>query len=309
MKKTVIVVSCFLTIGYTIPQELPYDQQVYSSRYKIIKNLLNKYKRPITVLEFGVNKHAFSFDIAKEYDAKCIILDTANSEYLLHLCNAYNYNNIVLLNKELSLADLERLSECEHFDIVLIFNNSIGYNKKEWKQTINALLQLGDYIFLEVPTIRNVNHATINNYLSHNKGNIIAETKHHNPIFLFNAPRTYLARKYWTNPTFNTTRYTIKSTFKKKLFIKKRHGTTSIDHWHAGINLLTFKQLGGIYPSYQTIRELLEPLKHINHNDLYMYNIIIQGKHLVPIDYNDQCKPVSPQQTVTSMLNKHFADV
>ena len=93
-----------------------------------------------------------------------------------------------------------------------------------------------------------------------------------NTIFLFSIDKNYLPRNNWNSRRINHgNRYKIESTFKEKIFIKKKINRTIATPWHPGINLLTFCKLQGIYPSNTIIRELLNPLKYIEHNDLCVH--------------------------------------
>lgn len=83
------------------------------------------------------------------------------------------------------------------------------------------------------------------------------------------------------------------STFTEKKLIKEKRKPAgkSITDWHAGINLYTFKKLHGAYPTTNEIRNMLMPLGSIAHNDLRIFNIILQGKKVVPIDCNESGRP------------------
>lgn len=227
-----------------------------------------------------------------------------NANQLLNLCNTYNYNNIVLLGEELlSLENLKQLGECEHFDIVLAFDITC-YSQEKWKEIIDTLLQLGDHIIIETPFKGSLDYKKkVKEYFIHNKGRIIMQAK--NDLFLFTVNRTTLSRTYWGKFKLAWPgKYVIKSTFEEKELIKKRTLSESIiTTWHPGINLLTFKKLRGIYPSKKCILELLQPLQYIQHNDLNIHNIVIQGKQLKPIDCGKTSSPKDPQQTIQAIFN------
>ncbi|MFI4963695.1 MAG: hypothetical protein ACHP6H_07570, partial [Legionellales bacterium] len=42
-----------------------------------------------------------------------------------------------------------------------------------------------------------------------------------------------------------------------------------------------------VYPSKSRIRDLLYALRDIKHNDLFIFNLVIQGDRIVPIDANE----------------------
>ena len=48
------------------------------------------------------------------------------------------------------LTDLQKLSECEHFDVVLALN-IIHWFPSEWMKIADAILAMGDNIIIETP--------------------------------------------------------------------------------------------------------------------------------------------------------------
>ncbi len=287
MQKKIIIICSALITHYAATsalQEHLYTQQAYEHRYNVIKPLLNRYTRPITILELGAhNNNALSFSIAQEYDAACVIAESDYVHDVLNICNARNDKNIILLSKKLSLDDLQRLSECEHFDVILAFD-IIRLFKPKWKEAINILLKSADHIIIESPSEQ------IEKYLSKNTRTMLTQSHYQDSheigsLFLFNKYKKYLSRRWWNYPYYEIGSYTVFSNFQEKKLIKIQQELV-ITPWNTGINLLTFKELQGIYPSKKVIIELLEPLKNIDHTSLHIHNIIIQGNNLVPIDYS-----------------------
>ena len=90
-------------------------------RYSIIQSLLDQYTRPITVLDLGANQGYYSLRIAHDYNAVCVMVE-ANT-HLLDICKTHNeLTNLILLNTTFTPAELQRLSDCEDFDVVLALN-------------------------------------------------------------------------------------------------------------------------------------------------------------------------------------------
>ena len=96
------------------------------ARYKIIREVLNNYRRPFCMLDIGASQGYFSFRAAHDYDCVCVMIEGNNAEYprvgsqLLDLCKANDsLENIILLNKEVVPEDLLKLGECESFSVVL----------------------------------------------------------------------------------------------------------------------------------------------------------------------------------------------
>ena len=81
----------------------------------------------------------YSFRTAYDYDAVCVMAEANNPNYpqsgdqLLDLCKANSkLNNIIFLNQLFSATNLQRLSECEHFDVVLAMN-VLHHFHDQWK--------------------------------------------------------------------------------------------------------------------------------------------------------------------------------
>src|SRR5579872_5613963 len=108
-----------------------HGSQECAKRYDAIRPLLQKYNRPITVLDIGASQGYFSFRIAHEFDASCVMVEgnyygengekTADELEKLCILNT-NLRNIILLKKHISPDEFQILSECEHFDVVLVLN-------------------------------------------------------------------------------------------------------------------------------------------------------------------------------------------
>ena len=92
-------------------------------RYEIIATLLDRYTRPITILNLGALDEWLISEIASRYDATVVIVSRDKKETLAAFCTNTCLHNLILLKKELSLAHLERLVECEHFDVTLVIDD------------------------------------------------------------------------------------------------------------------------------------------------------------------------------------------
>ncbi len=276
------------------------------SRYRALQHhVLNLYKRPITVLDIGAAQGYFSFRIAHDYPATCVMIEGNYNErfhtadQLLELCKLNTHlHSIIFLRKKITPAELEVLGKCEHFDIVLAFN-IIHHFGHEWQRAAQAILNLGDNIIIETPSaqdaiaLNNSYVAPLEKFLLAQNGVTIAQTSRHTDptakakMLWFKQNRNYLQKSYWFAHEHSpaNTPFIIESNFVTKMFFKKKMNKRYI--WHQGINLFTFKVLGGIFPVQQTIYEKLLQFSGIQHGDLLPWNIIIQGEDLVLIDYDD----------------------
>ncbi|MFA6262808.1 MAG: hypothetical protein WCW33_04610 [Candidatus Babeliales bacterium] len=153
--------------------------------YEAIKPILDRYKRPITVLDLGAGQGYFTFRIAHDYNSTCVMTEDNNgplpqADHLLKLCHANaQLQNIVLLNKRMSLQELEKLADCEHFDVILAFDY-IDHNAYGWKQRANAILRMGDTIFIQAPwsevSSENKTKRAVIEYMAEQSGKLILQT-------------------------------------------------------------------------------------------------------------------------------------
>jgi cyclopropane fatty-acyl-phospholipid synthase-like methyltransferase len=126
-------------------------------RYKIIQEVLNKYRRRFEMLDIGASQGYYSFRAAHDYDCVCVMIEGNNPSYprvgkqLFDLCKMNDsLKNLILLNKQVIPEDLQKLSECESFSVVLALN-IIHWLGPRWKETTDAILNLGDNIIIETP--------------------------------------------------------------------------------------------------------------------------------------------------------------
>lgn len=277
-------------------------------RYPNIKQIADKYKRPFTVLDIGASEGYFSIKMAQEYKDKatCVMIEGDKTLLLPEICNINKgLNNLVVLEKFITPLDLKELGECEHFDIVLAFN-VIHQMKEAWKETLDYLLTLGDYIFIETPPIGCHTAANkdllplIEDYLSkHKNGRVVGRVprygrpgldtpdQKYSNVYLFQMNKNVLTKPTWGSP--NKRFYPVISTFNEKAIYKPR--INKIIPWISGINVWTFKNMNGTYPFKTTMHEEIKRLSALPHTDFLPWNIIVQGNHLELIDWDDNNAP------------------
>jgi len=260
------------------------------SLYHTLKrNLLDFYKRPLTLLDIHAKDGYFSFNIAQEYDSTCVMMEN-DYTHINHLLQKYylqsDTKNIILLKKEVSIEDLERLASCEYFDVTLAFNG-IDHFGNEWKRTIDTLLNLGNNIIIGIPDF-SFNTLQQENYLKQCGCQIWQEhirlyDTQTSSLFLCTRQNKSLDRHHWLGKKGYSGDYFITSNFNEKTMYKcKEHKTSS---WIRGINLLTFKMLEGILPDKNVIKTAVKNMEGIAHDDLMLWNMIIQGTNIIPIDF------------------------
>ncbi len=297
-------------------------------RFRIIQDILDRYMRPFTMLDIGASQGYYSFRTAHNYDCVCVMIEGDNAHYpkvgrqLLDLCKANtSLENIILLNKHITLPDLKRLSECESFDVVLALN-IIHWFGDRWQQVADAVLAMGDKIIIETPPLenfatseQNTTRKSIQDYLSYRGAKIIAEVPRHTSdntsfIYFFETEKKTLNRKQWLMPAGQCDHLIIDSNYKTKTLVKKLSGPqgTRANKWVPGINLMTFLMYHGAHPSRSKIKQMIKNMAcHTTHNDWTANNMILQGNKLQLIDWDDSSHGISGGRMASSkVLKRHL---
>ena len=133
----------------------PEVAQLCSDRHVVLKSILDRYTRDITVFDLGAvdqGYHTFRIALNSQFDSTCIMMehnDTHNgmrASTLLKLCDETpDLNNMILLEKKISPRELEILGLCEHFDVILAFDVLERFGDA-WQQAAQAIIGLGDNI-------------------------------------------------------------------------------------------------------------------------------------------------------------------
>lgn len=257
-------------------------------RFKIIKQILDKYKRSFTILDIGALQGDYSFKIASKYNCICVMIEQNSN--LLDLCKAAGrapnakLNNIILLQKAICIPDLIRLSECEHFDVILALN-IIETFKDKWKDAIKPILAMGNNIIIEVPELS----SEINKYLNNKHAKVLGRVAN-STIYLIESNANQIQRKTWVWKKLNNGCYKIKSDFKEKFLVKNVDINGNLGscpvliRWVPGINLITFKMYNGVYPLTSSLKKSLTNCIDRNHKDWIINNMILQGNRIQLID-------------------------
>lgn len=279
------------------------------ARYNIIQKIFNKHSRPFDILDIGASQGYYSFRAAHDYDCICIMIEGNNPEYpmvgsqLLDLCKANDsLENIIMLNKQVIPEDLQRLSECEYFDVVLALN-IIHWFGSRWKEVANAILNMGENIIIETPPQEdsasqeaNSIRKSIEEYMVSRKAKILGKVPRHTSddkmatIYHIESKKTKIERKSWIHPKNTDDHHTITSNYHVKKITKKppRVSDLQVSDWEPGINLMTFLMYNGAHPSSKKIKAAIKLIQESSHNDWTVNNMILQGSKLALIDWNDQ---------------------
>jgi hypothetical protein len=278
----------------TIPESHYYDE---------VCKILKEYKRPITVLEIGETSSEYTFSIASDFNAICVVLLEKRADHCAHRVKELGYKNIVVLGpRSFPLEDVETLGRCEHFDVVVVHEKDAVF-ADDFPAAVDLFSQLGDFVFMDVPLLKEY-------VVSDSQTKVVATSKYYQ-LVLSSKPKTSLDIARFTQakrPYNPDSPYHIKSTFKEKWFYKE-----SLENkvpWVPGINLITFVMLQGVYPTDTMIRRQFKDMRYgiPYHNDLVLGNVIVQGEKIVPIDLNDKRRNANMDRLLASAITVFNGD-
>jgi hypothetical protein len=256
--------NCFLFI-FSL-----YFFQLYSNPYNypfnLIKTLTDRYRRGFTILD--INPEPISPALILGARPYCVsVLMSENPNVIEQYGNKDQLEHAVLLNTKATEDTLNKLGECEHFDIVLALNpNDFCKNPSRY---IDILTTLGDYLCIQITE-------TALALAKEKGGKTIAQTfntlsQEKIYFLMFECKKKSIVRPSW-NAQSKYGYYQITSDdIKKVLYIPTKNRYT---FWHAGINFETFKALNGIWPSPITIERQLKELDDAT-------DIIVHGTTLI----------------------------
>lgn len=260
-------------------------------RYDAIAKVLRRYKRPFTLLDIGASEGYFSFRATREFDAIAVMIEKRSR--LQENCRKSVNDRVILLHRQIGAGELKRLSEVEHFDVVLALN-VIHHFGWRWKTAARAVFDLGDTIIVENPPDDDTGsrgkyiRAPINRFLDGMPHEKIVETKRRRAREILSTVRLYERRKTrLTRPflggSFPENRGAeIESDYESKRHRDPRSGTTR--DWIHGINLTTFKRLGGVHPSMEKLKPQIDALLSAGDRELAIWDLILSGHKLEPLD-------------------------
>lgn len=269
-------------------------------RYQAIKKIVERYNRPVTMIDIGAAEGYFTFRLAHDFpDSVFIMVEENDRDDLLKLCKLNALSNIVYLKKHMSIDDISKLAACEHFDLVLCLN-VIHHFKDEWQKALEEVLKLGEKLIIETPPAGSTTSfdLNINNYLSPissvicsverwNKKNLLSNT------YLVERKKDFIYDTFFANVYNNPLHYRIykiESNYNDKFMFKfdSSGNLISKSYYSPGINLVTYKALNGFYPARETIEVLLKNTIGSSHSDCSPSNLVLQGNKICLIDTDDQ---------------------
>lgn len=274
-------------------------------RYLPIQTHCSKYHRPITILDIGANLGYFSFRLSYEFDCTSVMIegDEGYQKALLDLIEQQKCKNkLTLLGTRLDISNLQELSKCEHFDVVLALR-VVHHFQESFCKVIDAISSLGDFVFFELPTAGEdavraenrvkrelVDHSKV---LSRYKYNKVGEFPIHvgstmSPMYLVeNTAEKVITRPFYGSP--RQIQHSIESTFNTKKLLKQdplQRGSL-VNKWVQGINLYTYNFLNGLFPDRREVANRIKkyPLPNGTTTDIRPWNFILNGDRITLIDH------------------------
>jgi len=263
-------------------------------RYQIIKGYCAQFNRPFTILDIGANLGYFSIRLCEDLDCTSVLVEGIYGDWLQEVLEANSNQRLILLKKLMSLDDLRKIAEVEHFDVVMALS-VIHHFPNDINESLAVLQSLGDHLILELPNEREAcgqdvvtqamqlqlpEHAR---FLGRGKSHL---NEGERPIVAIHTPKTTLQRSYIGTPREGLS-LTIHADFSTKTV--EFHNKPSRYAWHRGINLQTYLYMHGAYPSRAAIAEMVAglTLNGAPHRDVQPWNLILQGDAVQLIDADD----------------------
>jgi hypothetical protein len=270
-----------------------------ADRYAVVREVVARYQRPVTVWDLGANRGYFGLRLASEFPEAVVVMVDVRPD-LAESCRANGLRNVVAMTHRLSVEDVRQLSRCVHADVVLALN--VLHHMEDTVAAYDAVSWMGRDIVVETPGRGDVNSA-------HFQGSqrLLDRIEADNPKTIATFPSHVTAGVQ--RPLLHLVRD--KTALKHGYVYGERvrprgphrarpHVITCDDasktityedgearDWHQGVNLWNWLQLGGSYPSRARVAELVrDAFAHMPHphGDFRPWNVILQGDQVQVID-------------------------
>ena len=293
-------------------------------RYSEIFKFCKKFNRPISVLDLGAAEGYFTFRLAEDFDGVFVAVESNPERKLLELCKKNNDPKVLLLNKQMNLKNLKNIKEVQHFDIVLALN-IVHHFDEPFQDVLETLVSMSSFCFLEHPNSLE-NESTKNSQRLDTEKLDLEKFKpillNKNPSGLGNSLNKKLERNLWLlqNTQSKTidrgwrgaSKYTEEFGPGNQISVKSNFDEINVDYglrdekrnWIQGIDLRTFLEYDGVYPTNEKIINLIDNLKIENVKDLGPHNLILNGERLFLIDQNDKLDAVNTKEKLKEFLKQ-----
>ena len=292
-------------------------------RYNEIAKFCQKYNRPISVLDLGAAEGYFTFRLAEEFDGVFVAIEDDPNRKLLDLCKKNNNQKVMLLQKRMNLDDLHRLKEVQHFDIV-IAQSIIHHFNEPFQHVLDTIVSMCSYCFFEHPNpmeskatknyerirteILNIDKfgAILLKKTESGLGDEIISQEIKRDLWLLKNNQKKTIDRGWRN----SLRYEEQFGRGKQIRIKSDFDNIELEYghreekrsWISGIDLRTFLENNGVYPTRSQIINLIDKLVVENPIDLGPHNLILTGSVLYAIDQEEKQDNVDTREKLKKYL-------
>jgi hypothetical protein len=275
-------------------------------------------------LDLGAAEGYFTFRLSEDFAGVFVAVESNPQRKLLELCIKNNNQNILLLDKQMNLKHLKNLKEVQHFDIVLALN-IIHHFDEPFQDVLDTLISMCSFCFMEHPNSLEDNSTKNSHRLKTEKMNLEKfkpQLLNKNQSGLGNPANKKLERNMWLleNTQSKTidrgwrgaskycdqfglgTEINIQSDFNE---INVNYGLRNEKrNWIQGVDLRTFLEYNGVYPTTEKIIDLIDKIEIDNAQDLGPHNLILNGKKLFLIDQNDKLDDVNTKEKLKDFLKQ-----
>ena len=293
-------------------------------RYDEIFKFCKQFNRPISVLDLGAAEGYFTFRLAEDFSGVFIAVESNPERKLLELCIKNNNRKVLLLDKQMNLKNLKNLKEVQHFDIVLALN-IIHHFDEPFQDVLDTLVSMSSFCFMEHPNPLEDDSTKNSQRLEKEKLKLDSFEPvllNKNESGLGNLLNQKLERNLWLLK--NTQSKTIDRGWRgaskydeefgpgNHISIKSNFDNIDVDYglrdekrtWIQGIDLRTFLENNGVYPTNDEVLNLINNLKIDNAKDLGPHNLILNGEGLFPIDQDDKLDAVNTKEKLKDFLKQ-----
>ena len=293
-------------------------------RYEEIFKFCKQFNRPISVLDLGAAEGYFTFRLAEDFSGVFIAVESNPERKLLELCVKNNNRKVLLLDKQMNLKNLKNLKEVQHFDIVLALN-IIHHFDEPFQDVLDTLVSMSSFCFMEHPNPLENDSTKNSQRLEKEKLKLDSFEPillNKNESGLGNTFNQKLERNLWLLK--NTQSKTIDRGWRgaskydeqfgpgNHISIESNFDNIDVDYglrdekrtWIQGIDLRTFLEHNGVYPTNDQVLDLINNLKIDDAKDLGPHNLILNGESLFPIDQDDKLDTVNTKEKLKDFLKQ-----
>jgi SAM-dependent methyltransferase len=267
-------------------------------RYEQISKFCKQYSRPFSVLDIGAAEGYFTHRLASEFDGCFTAVESDKGRNLLETCKKNNNDKVFLLEKKINLKDLKAMAEVHYFDVILALN-VVHHFDEPFQEVLDTMMSMCSYCFFEHPDEKE-DKKTINfERLAAEKLNLdkynaeyLIDTDRWEAVsrklyLLENKSPKKVARRWSKGKFYKDDEGIDINTSFENIKVSYKHKDEERD-WRLGLNLRTFFENDGAYPTLYQIFEQIDTCEVDEDNktiDLASHNLILDNGR---VDFIDQ---------------------